>query len=229
MNDQGFHGFGKDAVPFLAGLAKDNSKAYWESRRETYQAAIAAPLQALGNELEDQFGEPKIFRPYRDLRFTPDKRPYQEYARMGFWSPETHDGGLYLQLGADGLLLGSGWYEPGRDQLERFRALQDDAPKTRALDELTQELADAGFPLSDGAPVKTAPRGWARDHPRIEWIRRTQLVASQTYPPDGWLVTDECFDVIADAFGTLNRWNRWLRDNVGPSHAAPRMDSRRPR
>ena len=219
MSISAFVGFGEDALDFYEGLAADNSRTYWRSHQPTYQDAVAGPLRALAETLATDFGEPKVFRPHRDLRFTPDKRPYQEFASMAVEPPkgENRSGALYLSLSLDGLMIAGGYYQPARDQLDRFRHLQGDPRVAADLDRTVHRLAIAGYPLSDGAPVKTAPRGWPRDHPRIAMIRCTSLTAGHTHPPGPWLHTGECLDRIRGGWRTLQVWNTWLHDHVGPS------------
>jgi uncharacterized protein (TIGR02453 family) len=213
-----FEGFGEDAVDFYVGLAADNSKAYWQARRQVYESSVARPLQALAAELEPEFGESKTFRPYRDVRFSADKSPYKEQAAMGL---RGEGGGiLYVQLSAEGLLLAGGYYEPARDQLDRWRRLQDQPSITWELDEVIGGLAAAGYPLGEGDPLKTAPRGWPKDHPRIDLLRRRRLEVYAQHPPAPWLHDRECLDVVVDGFRVLQRWNEWLGRRVGPSAAA---------
>lgn len=215
MAADGFQGFGDDALDFYLGLSADNSKAYWQARKPVYDASIAAPMRALADELGPEFGESKIFRPYRDVRFAIDKRPYKENAAMGFQG----DGGgiLYFHLDVDGLMLAGGYYEPARDQLLRWRRLQDEPTVTGELDATIRRLAEAGYPLGDGDPLKTAPRGWAKDHPRIELLRRRRLEAFRRHEPGPWLHTRELVDVVREGFAVLQEWNAWLGRRVGPS------------
>ena len=77
-----FEGFGERALDFYEGLAADNSRTYWKAHEDVYREHVAEPLKALAAELTPEFGEPKIFRPFRDLRFSPDKRPYAEHASL---------------------------------------------------------------------------------------------------------------------------------------------------
>ena len=70
-----FTGFGEHAIDFFDGLAADNSKPYWEDNKATYASDVKAPMEALLAELEPEFGglgTPKVFRPYRDIRFAKD-------------------------------------------------------------------------------------------------------------------------------------------------------------
>ncbi len=213
-----FQGFGDSALDFYEGLAADNSTTYWQQHKAVYDSAIAEPMKALASALEPEFGEIKIFRPYRDLRFSADKRPYQEHASMGTRAGETEGhGGCYLSLTAEGLMLAGGYHQPAKDQLERFRTLQDDDGAAADLDATLASLERQGFVLSAGAPVRTAPRGWSRDHPRIALIRRTSLVVVRHEEPRDWLFDPRCLDVVTAAWRDVGTWNAWLDARVGPS------------
>lgn len=78
-----FAGFGEDAIEFFEGPTADNSREYWRQHRGTYDDSIAGPMSALADSLTAEFGRRKIFRMHRDLRFSQDRRPSHEYARMG--------------------------------------------------------------------------------------------------------------------------------------------------
>jgi uncharacterized protein (TIGR02453 family) len=209
-----FEGFGPHALTFFEGLEADNSKAYWLAHKALYDEEIAPPLHALAEELAPRFGQPKVFRPYRDVRFSPDKTPYKTHASFGFFGGT---GGLYFQLDPQRLLIAGGMYDPARDQLERFRDLQDDPKAVRSLDALLASSAAAGFPLGEGAPLKTAPRGRDKEHPRIELLRRTSLTVSRTTTPGDEIFDRALIEVVRDGFDTVQRWNAWLAEHVGPT------------
>ena len=110
-----FNGWPAEALEFYEGLAADNSRAYWTAHKASYERDVHAPMAALLAELEAEFGEGKIFRPYRDVRFSADKSPYK--TAIG----ATLAGGGYIQLSASGLAAGRGMYQMAPDQLERYR------------------------------------------------------------------------------------------------------------
>ena len=95
-----FGGWPAEAVEFYEGLETDNSKSYWTSHKAVYEDAVLRPMQELTELLAAEFGEPKIFRPYRDIRFSADKTPYKTHigAVLGHTS--------YVQFSADGLGAG---------------------------------------------------------------------------------------------------------------------------
>ncbi len=219
-----FAGFGERALELYEGLHADNSRTYWQAHLDVYRADVAAPLAALAEALTAEFGPVKTFRPNRDVRFSADKRPYQEHAALaalgdsgtaGRGEGRPVVGGLYAALSTDGLFVAGGYHRPARDQLERFRTLQDDAAAAADLDALLADLAAAGYPLDDGEPLRTAPRGWARDHPRISLLRRTSLTVSRTHEPGPWLFEPACLDVVLDGWRTARRWCSWLDLHVG--------------
>src|SRR5258707_2617531 len=74
-----FDGWPEEALEFYEGLAADNSKAYWTANQAVYQDAVLRPMTDLVDELAAEFGEAKIFRPYRDVRFSADKSPYKTH------------------------------------------------------------------------------------------------------------------------------------------------------
>ena len=119
---------------------------------------------------------------------------------------------------------------PSRDQLQRFRELQDDEEAVRSMDALLAELDAEGFSMMEEGALKTAPRGWSRDHPRIEVLRRRHLAIGQDREPGPWLSTAACLGEVAAAWRTVGRWNAWLEDRVGiPLEAAGPSGTSAPR
>ena len=76
MKRMGFGGWPEEALEFYEGLEADNSKTYWKQHKTVYDDAVRRPMEELLAELAKEFGEGKIFRPYRDVRFAKDKTPY---------------------------------------------------------------------------------------------------------------------------------------------------------
>src|SRR6202171_5949572 len=117
-----FGGWPKPGFQFFHGLKRDNSKAFFEANRQVYEDRVRQPMEALLAEIERDLGpdiEVKIFRLNRDLRFSPDKRPYKEH--LGAYLSSTRSGGMYLQVSDDGLYMAIGSHELSADQLTRFR------------------------------------------------------------------------------------------------------------
>lgn len=110
-----FGGFSDDAIPFYRELHEHNERAFWQANKARYEDEVRAPMLALLDELASAFGEAKLFRPYRDVRFSKDKRPYKENIAATL-------GGRYLSLSRDGLYVGAGAYRMQGEALARYRA-----------------------------------------------------------------------------------------------------------
>lgn len=207
----GFEGLDRDAVSFYAELRADNTKAWWAANKARYDEAVRGPFEALGAELEPEFGAVKIFRPYRDVRFSADKTPYKLHIGMVSYANATH----YLQLSDEGLMVGGGVYDVPPAALARFRETVDDPRTAEDLDALLLELRDAGFELLREGALKTAPRGYRTDHPRLELLQLKRLAVGRREPPADWMWTPDAYDVIADDWRTVSIWCAWLTETLG--------------
>src|SRR3954464_11774369 len=134
-----FRGFPVEAVEFYEGLLADNSKTYWQGHKATYDADVQGPMKELLAEVAGEFGNGKVFRPYRDVRFSADKTPYKTHIGTLL------DGGGYVQLGADGLATGCGVWPLGGDQVRRFRAAVADDATGEPLTAVVAELRGRGI------------------------------------------------------------------------------------
>ena len=211
----GFSGWPAEAVTFFEGLAADNTKAYWSAHRDFYEASVREPMAELLDELSAEFGPGKIARPYRDVRFRADKSPYKTeiYATL--------DGGGYVRFSADGLTAADGYYLMTAAQLDRYRrAVSDDAAGTR-LAELVDRLRGEGAEAGGTQTLKTAPRGYPADHPRIALLRCKGLICWQRWPAGPWLATPAARDRVAGFLRATAPLRQWLGEHVGPDGPGP--------
>ena len=213
-----FRGFPPEAIQFYEGLALDNSKAYWQANKPRYETFVRAPMVALLHELGD-FGPFHIFRPYNDVRFAKNKPPYKD--GIGAYGESEGGTGFYVGLSAEGLIAGSGCYSMATDQLERFRRAIDDEHRGAEIAAIVEALHGAGLTTGAISALKTAPRGYPKDHPRIELLRRKGLVATRTWPVAGWLHTKKAADRVRATWVAAGDMNAWLDLHVGPSELAP--------
>lgn len=211
----GFRGWPAEALEFFEGLEADNSKSYWQAHKDDYEHLVRRPMLDLLAELEAEFGEGRIFRPYRDVRFSADKSPYKTNIAA------TLSAGGYVSLSADGLGVGAGYYAPAPDQLERYRNAVADDKTGKALARLVDKLRGDGIEISAHDVLKTAPRGFARDHPRIELLRHKGLIAWKDWAPGAWLGTAKAKQRVVDVLRAARPLCQWLDDHVGPSTLTP--------
>ena len=85
-----FSGWPESLVTFYSELEVNNTKGFWEANKDVYDHDVRAPMEALVAELEEEFGAAKIFRPYRDVRFSKDKTPYKTQVAAAFPVSYTH-------------------------------------------------------------------------------------------------------------------------------------------
>jgi uncharacterized protein (TIGR02453 family) len=206
-----FTGWPAEAIELYEGLEADNSKTYWLANKAVYEEAVHAPMAALLVELEEEFGAGKIYRPYRDVRFSRDKAPYKTAIGASL------AGGGYVQISSAGLGAGSGMYMMAPDQLERYRAaVAADAAGT-ALVAVIAALEKKGVDVSGHDSLKTAPKGYPKDHARIELLRYKGLVAWQQWPPEAWLGTAAAKKRLVGFLRACDPMNSWLAEHVGAS------------
>jgi uncharacterized protein (TIGR02453 family) len=213
-----FRGFPPEGVDFYVRLRADNSKAFWAANRSTYDDAVLEPLRSLTEELADEFGTFHLFRPYRDVRFSKDKKPYKDH--QGAVTEGEGGEAYYLHLGPDGLFVATGYHQMARDQLERYRAaVVDDAAGPQlvdCIDALEAQRYEIG-----GSELVTAPRGFPRDHARVRFLRHKGLTAARSFGSPAWLSTRAATDRIVDAWRGASSMNDWLDRRVGPSQMPP--------
>jgi uncharacterized protein (TIGR02453 family) len=207
-----FTGFPVEALDFYDDLEVDNTKSFWEAHKHVYEQSVKAPMTALCDALAPDFGDAKIFRPYRDVRFAKDKTPYKTHqgAFVGA-GPAT---GWYVELSPRGVRVGAGFYEASGERLAAIRAAMADDRTGPALKRLLTRLEKAGFEVG-GEQLKTAPRGYDVDHPRIDLLRRKQLFVTRSYGFEKVIHTPELLDHVRGDWRKLRPLIRWLSDAAG--------------
>jgi uncharacterized protein (TIGR02453 family) len=205
-----FKGWPAGALEFYEGLEADNSKTYWTAHKDVYDRDVRAPMETLLAELADEFGEGRIFRPNRDVRFSADKSPYK--TAMG-----ATVGAGYVQLSADGLMAGSGMYHLAPDQLERYRRAVADDARGSELEGVIAGLIKGKVDVQGTDALKTAPRGYPKDHPRAALLRNKGLIAMREWPVAAWLGTAGAKTRVVELLRAAGPLCGWLDEHVGPS------------
>lgn len=209
-----FGGFHRDWAPFFIELKANNDKAFWEANKHRYVEHVKAPLEAMAVELEGAFGPAHFYRPYRDLRFSPDKRPYKVHigASFGGRGPSTV-GGRYVQLDLGGLFVGGGAYIMPPDNLATFRRSVAHEKVGTELEEIVAVLQGAGYAI-DGEALKRTPRGFEPDHPRAELLKRKGLYAGSHFAPAEWFHSEEVLTRVARVFADVEPLIAWFRKHA---------------
>jgi uncharacterized protein (TIGR02453 family) len=217
-----FTGFPLEAVHFYEGLVADNSRTYWQANKSVYETAVRAPFLAMLDELGD-YGPFQVFRPYKDVRFSKDKTPYKE--NIGGYGESEGGTGYYVAFSNTGIYAGAGYYGMASDQLERFRTAVDAEATGAEVARLVAAVERAGLKPGAMSELKTAPRGYPKDHPRIDLLRRKGLMAGREFPLAKWMHTKAAVGKVRDVWTAAADLSAWLDLHVGPSTLPP--DERR--
>ncbi|WP_313676777.1 DUF2461 domain-containing protein [Mycolicibacterium sp.] len=201
-----------EAVEFYEGLQADNSKVYWQEHKAVYEDCVRAPMEQLLTELADEFGPGKLFRPYRDTRFSADKTPYKTTcaATLG-----RGIGQAYMSFSADGLSVGGGLYMPDPAALQRYRTAVDREKSGEQLAGIVAALLAGGYEIMAHDVLKTAPRGFPKDHPRIDLLRHKGIAMMKNWPVGAWLGTAKAKDRVVGTLRAGVPLNEWLARYVG--------------
>jgi uncharacterized protein (TIGR02453 family) len=204
-----FAGIPVAALDFYEDLEADNSKAFWTGHKHVYDESVRAPIEALAEALASEFGPPKLFRPYRDVRFSKDKTPYKTH--QGVWFGESS---RYLHVSAAGLFVAAGYWDTSSAQVDRLRrGVADDIAGAR-LERALAGIRRKGFEIG-GHQLTRVPSGHDKDHPRADLLRYKTLTAHREFGSPAWLATKRAQSEITRAWRALAPLVSWLDTHVG--------------
>ena len=175
-----------DTIGFLKNLAKNNNRDWFQKNKPKYDAALknikdfVAGLNE-GLNKKDVIEKSKTFRIYRDVRFSKDKSPYKEYFGSSFTrAGASRRGGYYLHLEPGNTFVGGGFWAPNPADLKRIRDefVLDDKPIRKII---ASKSFKKHFGELQGDAVKTAPKGFSKEHPAIDLIRMKQFTVSRQF------------------------------------------------
>ncbi|MBL6657098.1 MAG: DUF2461 domain-containing protein [Flavobacteriales bacterium] len=175
-----------DIFSFFRQLEQNNNREWFEAHKAEFKA-LEATVKQFGVALEEKLNKHdsidrfKVFRIYRDVRFSKDKTPYKTHFGMAWQrsKPELR-GGYYLHLKPNDIFLACGFWDPNPDDLKRIRQeLAVDGDEYRNI------INDPNFKSVwgelQGDAVKTTPKGFAKDHPNIDLLRHKQHIFMKRY------------------------------------------------
>lgn len=171
----------KGVFDFLKELKNNNNRDWFEAHKtdfKKHQSEVKSFLEAVKTNLNhhDDIEKMKLFRIYRDVRFSKDKTPYKSHFAGSFSRLGAHlRGGYYVHLKPGESFLATGFWDPNKEDLFRIRKeLEMDADEFRKVIN-QKELKETWGKLS-GDELKTAPKGFDKEHPDIDLIRKKQFV-----------------------------------------------------
>jgi uncharacterized protein (TIGR02453 family) len=190
-----FNGFPKEGLAFLKALKRNNNRPWFEKHKSDYENYVKLPVQCLISDLEIPFRgfgpefdlNPKrsIFRIYRDVRFSKDKRPYKTHVAAHFvlrGKPKGISGsGYYLHIEPGEIYLGAGIYMPESDQLKKIRRAIAENPK-EFLAIISKPDFKKTFGEMEGEKLVRVPAGYPADHPLAEYLKHKHFLVGLTVP-----------------------------------------------
>jgi uncharacterized protein (TIGR02453 family) len=208
-----FTGFPSQALDFYDDLEIENTRSFWEEHKGTYEYSVRRPMVALCAALADEFGDAKVFRPYRDVRFAKDKTPYK--TAQGAFIEVGPATGWYVELSARGVRTGAGFYDATGPRIASIRAAIDDDDRGNELAQMLKKLEANGWRIG-GHVLKTAPRGFDLSHPRINLLRHKSLTIGHDYGFEPIIHTPELLEAVRDDWRTLRPFVEWVRLSSRP-------------
>ncbi|MDP5081245.1 MAG: DUF2461 domain-containing protein [Winogradskyella sp.] len=191
----------KETFTFFNNLAKNNDRDWFNAHKTEFKV-IETKMKEAYNHLgtlmsaHDQIEKIKIFRIYRDVRFSKNKLPYKTHFGGSFTrrKPELR-GGYYLHIQPNNeSFIATGFWEPSKEDLMRIRKeFEMDASEMRAI--LNNKTFNATWGIFVGDELKTAPKGFDKEHPEIDLIRKKQFIFTKKYTDKEILSEDFLIDV----------------------------------
>jgi uncharacterized protein (TIGR02453 family) len=210
-----FTGFRREAIQFLADLAVNNDRSWFQPRKADYERLLKEPLEALCVALSQRFEARGIplaadparspFRIYRDVRFSKDKSPYKTNVGAGFAWTERRAPGEDIRGGAGGyfhfqpgeIYVGGGMWHPEPTRLAAWRALVAGDP-ARVHAAIGNPAFVAEFGAVNGERLKRVPAGYPPDHPEAELLRLKDIVFGRSLS-DAEALSADLPDTLATA------------------------------
>ena len=206
-------GFSPKASRFFQDLEEDNSREFWTAHSDIFEREVKQPMTALLESLPEKYQPFRLFRMNRDLRFTKDKSPYK--TQLGAMS-DAGGKDYYLHLDGTGLMVAAGKYMMEPDQLDRYRSAVADNSTGQALERILADLETHSIKTDIGMPaLKSAPRGYAKDHPRVELLRQKGLIGYRTLPGTKLRDGSAVRDFVMETFEVCEPLVVWLGQHVG--------------
>ena len=223
-------GFSENTLRFLRRLKRNNTRAWFNTHRDEYEAHVREPMLAVIERLAldfpriapDLVASPRsMYRVYRDTRFSPDKTPYKTQVAAAFPHralPKNESAALYFHLAPDQLWIGGGLYAPHTAQLHRIR--QHIAGNLDSFLTLVESPAIRRIGGVTGSVLKRVPRGFAPAHEAADYLRLKQYLAGEMLPPE-LALSPRFYSSLVRRFSSLVPFIRFLNTPLASSATFP--------
>jgi len=207
----------KSALDFFKKLHKNNNREWFNDNKVEFKS-IEAEVKAFYNELynainiHDNVDKLKVFRIYRDVRFSKDKTPYKTHfgGSVHRKKPELR-GGYYLHIAPNNeSFIATGFWEPNKDDLLRIRKeFEMDTDEIRQI--MNNKTFKSVWGELVGDEVKTAPKGFNKDDKNIDLIKKKQFIFTKKFT-DKEITSPDFLGIVDDAFKTIRPYFDYMSD-----------------
>lgn len=207
----------KAALDFFSNLKKNNNRDWFNDNKKEFKA-VEAEVKLVYNELynrlnaHDEVDKLKMFRIYRDVRFSKDKTPYKTHFGGSFHrkKPELR-GGYYLHIAPNNeSFIATGFWQPEPADLKRIRKeFELDADEMREI--MNDKAFKSVWGELVGDEVKTAPKGFDKEHPNIDLIKKKQYIFTRKFT-DKEITSNSIIDIVDDSFKTIRPYFNYMSD-----------------
>lgn len=218
--------FTAKSLSFLRALKRNNRREWFAARKDDYDRHVRQPMVEVIEQLAGDFRRfapelevsPKkcLFRPYRDTRFSDDKRPLKTHAAAAFrWRGFARGEGasLYFEVAPAWVWVGGGFYAPQTSHLVRIRQhISDTYP---AIHRLTRKPAfKATVGSLDGERLTRIPRGYQKDDPAADYLRYRSFLAGCEFPA-AFATETQFYPTLVQTFKAVTPLVRFLNEPLG--------------
>ncbi len=217
-NNTKFSGFTPDSINFLANLYQNNNKAWFNQNKQLFKNHLESPaqkfLETINTELANIYGlelTAKLFRIYRDIRFSKDKTPYNTHLRMSFSAKNKINGpALMLSIEHDSkLILGCGIFEFSKEDKKTYRERIADIKIGAELETIIQQIQTYDYKI-DIPVYKKIPSGYEASHPMAEFLKAKGVTIWQEPPLPKEIYSDAAVQYCIKKFEQMLPLFHWL-------------------
>lgn len=219
-----FSGFPKEMFEFLDELARNNNRAWFTANKGRYDHAVVEPvthfIEAVGDFLpaiskafvaDTRRNGGSMFRIFRDIRFSKDKRPYKENVGCQFRhivGRDAHAPGFYVHLAPQEVFIGGGSWTPNGPVLDKIRTAIVESPDQWS-GIINDRTFSGYFGQLKGESLKRPPRGYDPEHPHVEDLKRKSYIAFKHVTPS-LALKPAFFHEVERAFSTASPLMRFI-------------------
>ncbi len=217
-----FDGFPAQSLRFLNDLQRHNERDWFNQNKQIYRDYVEQPAKAFAKELAQALSaitrRPmsfKLFRIYRDVRFSKDKTPYNTHIHMSFFCAEDADKGcsekpaFHFGLETDRLFCGCGYFTFTPELLLEYRQVVGSRAHGESLQTLIDSLTSSGFSLHE-PELKRIPAGFDKNHPQAELLKRKGLVLWHEEPLSDIVNTPALISHVMQRYESMRPLYQWL-------------------